>query len=56
MLIRYEWHDAQVAQVCASSLGLPLDAVVVKPTNTLTCPNDGLTGGSFTTDSVCYVS
>ncbi|XP_054263474.1 uncharacterized protein LOC128986893 [Macrosteles quadrilineatus] len=46
--------DTKAAQVCASALGIPLDCVVVKPTNTLICPNNQVTGGSFTTESVCY--
>lgn len=46
----------QAAQVCASVLGISLNMVTVKSTYNLTSPNDEGTGGSITSESVCYVS
>nr|CAD7412243.1 unnamed protein product [Timema poppensis] len=46
----------KVAQVCAYILGVPLDLVSIKASNTLTAANDIATGGSITSESCCYVS
>ena len=46
----------QVAQVAAKTLGIPLEMVKVKPSNTLTNPNGEATGGSTTSEMNCLVS
>ena len=46
----------QVAQVAAKTLGIPLELVKVKPSNTLTNPNGQATGGSITSELNCLVS
>lgn len=46
----------QVAQVAAKTLGIPLEMVKVKPSNTLTNPNGQTTGGSTTSEMNCLVS
>ena len=46
----------QVAQVAAKTLGIPLEMVKVKPSNTLTNPNGETTGGSTTSEMNCLVS
>lgn len=48
--------NTKVAQVCAYKLGIPIELVSVKPTNTLSNPNCFASGGSNTTESVCWVS
>ena len=45
----------QVAQVAAKTLGVPLDYIKIKPTNTLIGPNDVTTGGSITSELCCLV-
>ncbi|CAH0550925.1 unnamed protein product [Brassicogethes aeneus] len=46
--------NTKVAQVCAYKLGIPLNMVSVKPTNTLTNANCFITGGSVTSEAVCW--
>ncbi|KAG8308600.1 hypothetical protein J6590_105879 [Homalodisca vitripennis] len=46
--------NTKAAQVCASAFGILLKNVVVKPTDILTSPNNGFTGSSYTSESVCY--
>jgi len=46
----------QVAQVAAKTLGIPIELVKVKPSNTLTNPNGQATGGSITSELNCLVS
>ena len=46
----------QVVQVAARTLGIPLEMVKVKPSNTLTNPNGETTGGSTTSEMNCLVS
>nr|XP_022914971.1 xanthine dehydrogenase/oxidase-like [Onthophagus taurus] len=46
--------NTKVAQVCAYCLGVPLDAIQVKPSNNMTSPNCIATGGSATSESVCH--
>lgn len=48
--------NTKVAQVTAFALGIPLEKVSVKPSTSLTSPNAIVTGGSMTSESVCYVS
>lgn len=45
----------QVAQVAARTLGIPLDMIVIKPSNSLTNPNGASTGGSTTSELACLV-
>ena len=40
----------QVAQAAASVLGIPLDYIKIKPSNTLTAPNSYPDGSSTTTE------
>ncbi|XP_049819047.1 uncharacterized protein LOC109599933 isoform X2 [Aethina tumida] len=46
--------NTKVAQVCAYKLGIPIELVSVKPSNTLANPNSFASGGSNTTESVCW--
>jgi xanthine dehydrogenase/oxidase len=48
--------NTKVAQTAAYVLGVPLDKISVKPTNTLTSPNAILTGGSIGSEISCFVS
>lgn len=48
--------NTKVAQVTAHSLGIPLAAVRVKTTTNLLAANAFVTGGSLTSEMVCYVS
>eukprot|EP00731_Ephydatia_muelleri_P028954 Em0020g598a len=45
--------DTKVAQVAARTLGIPLDMIVIKPSNSLTNPNGASTGGSTTSELAC---
>ena len=40
----------QVAQAAAKTLGVPLDYITVKPSNSLTGPNGSSTGGSISSE------
>jgi len=42
-------------QVTAHELGIPVEMVQVQPTNTITNANGSVTGGSMTSELVCYV-
>lgn len=42
--------------MCAYKLGIPVNKVSVKPSNNLIAPNASLTGGSLTSEAVCWVS
>ncbi|XP_038118865.1 xanthine dehydrogenase 1 [Culex quinquefasciatus] len=46
--------NTKVAQVTAFVLGVPLEKVAVKPSTSLTSPNAIVTGGSMTSEAVCY--
>ncbi|XP_055609369.1 xanthine dehydrogenase/oxidase-like [Uranotaenia lowii] len=46
--------NTKVAQVAAHMLGISMDKIKIKPTNNLTSPNAICTGGSMTSESVCY--
>ncbi|RZF32560.1 hypothetical protein LSTR_LSTR006555 [Laodelphax striatellus] len=46
--------NTKAAQVCAHILGIPLDLIKVKSTMSLITPNDSTTGGSITSEAVCY--
>ncbi|XP_046687709.1 xanthine dehydrogenase-like isoform X2 [Homalodisca vitripennis] len=45
--------NTKAAQVCASALGIPLEQVSVKPIYSITAPNNGPSGGSYTSESIC---
>ncbi|KAK2708805.1 hypothetical protein QYM36_014429, partial [Artemia franciscana] len=46
--------NTKVAQVAAKELGISVDMISVKPTNSLTNPNSAPTGGSTTSDANCW--
>lgn len=46
----------KVVQVTAHELGIPVEMVQVQATNTVTNANGSVTGGSMTSELVCYVS
>nr|CAD7570668.1 unnamed protein product [Timema californicum] len=46
----------EVAQVSAHILGIPLEMVSIKPSNTLTAPNGMVTGGSIASEACCYAA
>ncbi|XP_058831556.1 uncharacterized protein LOC131690075 [Topomyia yanbarensis] len=46
--------NTKVAQVTAFALGIGLEKVSVKPSTSLTSPNAIVTGGSMTSEAVCY--
>ena len=48
-------HFIQVAQVAANALGIDLNLIEIKPTNSLTNPNGMTTGGSVTSELNCQV-
>lgn len=45
-----------MAQIAAYTLGIDLDMVSIKPSNSLTSPNSDQTGGSLNSDTCGYVS
>lgn len=47
--------NTKAAQVAAYTLGIPFEMVSIKPSNNLIGANATFTGGSVTTDMVCYV-
>lgn len=48
--------NTKAAQTCAYKFGIDLNMVKVKPTNVLTAPNNGVSGGSMTSEAVSLVS
>ncbi|XP_062544108.1 aldehyde oxidase 1-like [Armigeres subalbatus] len=48
--------NTKVAQVVAHILNIPMDKVIIKPTNNLTSPNAICTGGSMTSETVSYAA
>ncbi|KAJ3639859.1 hypothetical protein Zmor_003192 [Zophobas morio] len=46
--------NTKAAQVCAYKFGIDLNFVAVLPSNSFTCPNNVVTGGSVTSEAVCY--
>ncbi|KAG5676994.1 hypothetical protein PVAND_006785 [Polypedilum vanderplanki] len=46
--------NTKVAQTAAYALGIPLEKVSVKPSNTLTAPNAIVTGGSIGSEISCH--
>lgn len=47
--------NTKVAQVAAHVLGIPYEFVKVKPSDNLISANSFVTGGSQTSEAVCYV-
>ncbi|XP_061183006.1 uncharacterized protein LOC133191267 [Saccostrea echinata] len=45
--------NTKVIQVCAHALGIPVDYIKVKPTDSLTSANSYMTGGSVTSELCC---
>lgn len=48
--------NTKVAQTAAHILGVPMDKISIKPTNTMTTPNAVVTGASIGSEISCYVS
>lgn len=48
--------NTKAVQIAAHILGLTMDQITVKASNSLTSPNDTVSGGSITSDAVGYVS
>ncbi|KAJ8870409.1 hypothetical protein PR048_029430 [Dryococelus australis] len=48
--------NTKVAQVTAHFLGIPLDQVSIKASNSMVTPNGFVTGGSITSESCCYAA
>lgn len=48
--------NTKVAQTAAHILGIPLEKISIKPSNTLTSANDIVTGGSIGSEISCFVS
>ena len=48
--------NTKAAQVAAATLKVPLDMVSVKPLNNVIMANAFVTGGSITSEAVCFVS
>jgi xanthine dehydrogenase/oxidase len=46
--------NTKAAQVCAYKLGIALEKVAVIPSNSFVAPNNTTTGGSLTSEAVCY--
>ncbi|XP_074027296.1 uncharacterized protein isoform X2 [Leptinotarsa decemlineata] len=46
--------NTKVAQMCAYKLGITLDQVSIKPSYNVIAANSGITGGSLTTEVICY--
>lgn len=47
--------NTKVAQTVAKELGISMDLVVVKPSDTMLAPNNCVTGGSTTSEMTCHV-
>lgn len=47
--------NTKVVQIAAHTLGIPYKFVKVRPTNNLIGGNCALTGGSVTSDVICFV-
>ncbi|KAF2887301.1 hypothetical protein ILUMI_18872 [Ignelater luminosus] len=48
--------NTKVAQVCAYALGIPVEMISIKPSNTLISPNAVSSGGSVTSEAVCLAT
>ena len=47
--------NTKVAQTAAHILGLSLDKISIKPSNSMTAPNDIVTAASIGSDISCFV-
>lgn len=47
--------NTKAAQCAAFTLGIPLNQITIQATNSKTVPNASASGGSITSDSVCFV-
>ena len=48
--------NTKVAQTVAKQLGVPIELVMVKPSDALISPNNFVTGGSTSSERCCNVS
>lgn len=48
--------NTKVAQTVAYTLGIPYELVSVKASDNVISANSGVTGGSITSESICFVS
>lgn len=48
--------NTKVAQVVAYEFGVPIEQIVIRPTDNMISPNNFGTGGALTTESVCMVN
>lgn len=48
--------NTKTAQVCAYTLGIPLEKVSVKPSSSITSPNSWPTGGSIGSECIAYAT
>ncbi|CAG9813286.1 unnamed protein product [Phaedon cochleariae] len=48
--------NTKVAQMCAHKFGIGMGMVTIKQSNNFITPNSSTTGGSFTTEAVCYAA
>lgn len=55
-LKKVSFRILQLTQVVAYTLGIDMKYIKIKTSNSLTAPNDAMSGGSLTSDGVCYVS
>ncbi|XP_044766834.1 xanthine dehydrogenase/oxidase-like [Coccinella septempunctata] len=46
--------NTKAAQVCAFKFNIPLEKINIHPSNTTSSPNCAATGGSMTSEAVCY--
>lgn len=47
--------NTKIVQVASKTLGIPMDCIKIKPTNSLCTANSFYSGGSRTTDMNCFV-
>lgn len=48
--------NTKVAQAASHTLGIPMDRIIIKPSNTMTAPNAVVTGGSIGSEISTFVS
>lgn len=48
--------NTKAAAACAFLLGIPLDKISIKPSDNVVSPNAMSTGGSISSEAICYVS
>lgn len=47
--------NTKIAQVAAKTLGIDVNQIIIKPSNTLVAANSNVSGGSITSESVAFV-